>query len=164
MAPILSNSWKTGYYVWSYPPSSFSPSVVEFDVQVAPGNFVDDGWVGVICRYYDESNFHLVEFDLSNFTYGVRQYLNDELYTLSASEWVGLVGTTGASADFHQVLVDCSIPDEIAIFFDGAYQAVITGSMPVGGDLALMVHTTDVFSGGSFKAYFDNFSAWVPVQ
>jgi hypothetical protein len=156
--------WATDLYVWSYPPSSFTPSVAEFDVWIAPGYYADDGTVGLVCRYQDENNFHFVEFNLSNFTFGVRQYENDNLITLTDSEWVALRDYYPDSAASHHVLVDCSIPGEIGVFFDGAYQVLVTGVMPDDGSLALMVHSAEVLSGGSFKAFFDNFSTWIPVQ
>ena len=143
-------------------PVSFFPQAVEFDA-IVPPDYID-GAFGVSCNYQDEDNFDFVSFATETSQYTIGQLIGDQLTTLTNPEWQSSTHMDASPPWSNHILVDCG-GSMIAVFINNEGEtgvALNPSSQP--GQMAINAQSWENASGRGYKVYFDNLSAWKPVQ
>jgi hypothetical protein len=146
----------------SFLPVSFSPEEIEFDA-IVPADFVD-GAFGVTCNYQDEDNFDFISFATELGQYTIGQVIGGQLTSLTDPEWQSTANLDSSPPWSNHILVECS-SSLIAVFINNKWEADVALTPPrQPGKMAVYAQSWGSASGGGYKVYFDNLSAWKPVQ
>jgi hypothetical protein len=149
------------YIAWTDVPVDFSPVGAEFDVWVPAGG--EGGSFGLLCHKQNDEDYYYVEMDISDRSYSIGRYLNGEYTPLTSPGWP----TTDAlltGSEVNHVLATCET-DLITLFINNQFVDQISLSEPaVPGEMAIFGSTWENIPPEGYKVYFDNFSAWIPVQ
>jgi hypothetical protein len=147
------------YLDWTYVPTSFLPTTIQFDVRGRTGP--QDGSFGVNCNYLDEDNHYYVEIDLGFQDAIFAMVQNGEFVPLTeeTSEgqyWQKLTYLESPPETVNNIKVTCT-QQTITLWVNGQFEYEIQVSDPFTepGDMALFVYTYDYATDG-YKVYFDN--------
>ena len=153
------------YLVWAYLPVEFNPQAIEFKgALIVDDSGVQDGLFGVLCHYQDENNYDLVGIDVKNRAYVIQREVAGETTTLSESGAQGAAALDPWPTAWNHFLVDCSL-DLITLFINDQLQAqAALDPLAQPGRMALFVQTMTELSPTGYKVFFDDLSAWKPVQ
>lgn len=152
---------KPEYIAWTDVPVEFSPVGAEFDVWVPAGG--EGGSFGLLCSKQSDEDYYYIEMDVSDQSYSIGRYLNGEYTPLTNPSWPSTDALFTGSAVNH-VLATCEA-DLITLFINGQYIDQVSLSEPaLPGEMAVFGSTWENMAPEGYKVYFDNFSAWKPVQ
>jgi hypothetical protein len=153
------------YLVWAYLPVEFDPQALEFKgAVIVDDTGVQDGLFGVLCHYQDENNYDLVGIDVKNRGYVIQREVGGETTTLSESGAQGAAALDPWPTAWNHFLVDCSL-DLITLFINDQLQAQASlDPLAQPGRMALFVQSMAELSPSGLKVFFDDLSAWKPVQ
>lgn len=152
---------KPEYVAWTDIPVEFFPVGVEFDVWVPAGG--EGGSFGLLCFKQSDEDYYYVEMDIADQTYSIGRYLNDEYTPLTEPSWPS-TDALNTGSEVNHVLATCEA-DLITLFVNNQFVGQVTLSEPAEpGEMAIFGSTWENMPPEGFKVYFDNLSAWKPVQ
>ena len=150
---------ETDYVDWTYVPTQFYPSTIQFDVHARPGPV--DGSFGVNCRYQDEDNHYYVEIDLGYQDAIFAMFKDGEFVPLTEQNdeglyWQKLANLNSPPDTVNTIKVTCT-KDSITLWVNGQFEYEVPVSDPFEqpGDMALFLYTYEDATSG-YKVYFDN--------
>lgn len=149
------------YIAWTNVPADFYPTYAEFDAWVPGGG--DGGSYGVLCHYQSDTDYYYIEIDISEWSYSIGHYLDGEYLPLLDPNWIE-TGAVNSGPDVNHVLVTCET-DLLALFINNQFVDQVSLPEPaLPGEMAIFGSTWDDMPAGGYKVYFDNFSAWKPIE
>ena len=147
------------YLDWTYVPTSFYPTTIEFDVRGRSGP--QDGSFGVNCNYLDENNHYYVEIDLG-FHDAIFAMIQDGEFvplteeTSEGQYWLKLSYLNDPPDSINHVKVSCT-QQTITLWINDQleYEIQVSDPFTEPGDMALFLYTYDYATDG-YKVFFDN--------
>lgn len=152
---------KPEYIAWSEVPVDWYPVYTEFDVWVPRGN--DGGSYGVLCYYQSDNDYYYVEIDPSEDAYSIGHYLDGEYNSLTIEDWP-YTDAINIGTSVNRMYVACEL-DKITLFLNDEFvdQIVLPADVQPGS-MEIFASTWDDMPTGGYKVFFDNFTAWKPVE